>query len=307
MAENDVNYLSTNNTDCTVEKDGVNQRASLVVNALESGNSPVISKSFELAVSQGLIPGHSIIDKYGENPDIDTGTGPEDIWEYGGEYIYDPINTAPIVSIVSDDPLDTQLIDIPTGLDITGNERNQTVTLNGTNRVALPIPLWRFNRASNEAGTGGNLNGTVYFYTGTGNIPAPSEIRGIINNGNNQTLMSLYTIPLGKVGFLYRGEIGGSRSQNAGAVQSAYYSRRVGKVFKIKKRMDTTNQGTSIYQDKRSFPDPIPALTDIKLRVESVSANNTGVFGTFDILLIDEDQFTPEFLIKIKQPSEMPS
>lgn len=258
-------------------------------------------------MSEGRIPGYSFIDKYGENPEIDTGTVPEDVWEYGGLYPFNPINTAPIISIVSDSALDNQEIDIPTGLDIDGKEVQQTATLDGTNRVALDIPLWRFNRGSNEADEGGDLNGTVYIYIGTGNVPAPSEVRGIIDNGNNQTLMAIYTIPLGKVGFLYRGEVGGSRTQNAGAVQAAYYSRRVGKVFKIKKRVDTTNQGNSTYQDRRPFPDPIPALADIKIRIEEVSANNTGAFSTFDILLVDEDKLTPAYLTAIGQPTEMPA
>lgn len=273
---------------------------------LPGGAASFTPMSFEMAVNQGLVPGYSPLDKYGENPDIDTGTVPEDVWEYGGEYNFDLPGTAPIVSIVSDNPADNQEIEIPTGLDINGEEAYQKVQLNGTTRVALDIPLWRFNRGSNDADIGGDLAGTVYVYTGVGNVPAPSEIRGIIDNGNNQTLMAITTIPLGKVGYLYRGEIGGSRSQNSGTVQGAYYSRRVGKVFKIKKRVDTTNQGNSYYQDKRSFPDVIPALTDIKLRVESVSANDTGVFGTLDIMLVDEEELAPEFLASINQPTEMP-
>lgn len=262
---------------------------------------------FELSVNQGRVPGYTPLSKYGENPEIDTATTPEDIWEYGGLYTFDPPGTAPIVSIVSDNPLDTQIIKIPTGLDIDGNEVLQFVQLNGTTRVPLPTSLWRFNRAENEGAIGDSLNGTVYIYTGIANVPLPSEIRGIIFNGNNKTLMAITTIPLGKVGFFYRGEIGCARSVAAGTVQGAYFIARVGKVFKIEKRVDTSNSGDSIYQDKRSFPDIIPALTDIKLRVEGVSANKMGVFGTLDIMLVDETEFTPEYLEKIGQPSEMPT
>ena len=220
-----------------------------------------------LDISMGRIPGYSVIDKFGENPEIDTGSTPEDIWELGGLYIYDANNTAPIVSLISDNALDTQVISI-TGLDI---------------------------------------NGTVYCYIGTGGVPAAADIRALIDNGHNQTLMALYTVPLGKVGFLFRGELGGSRSQNAGALQCAYYSRRVGKVFRIKKRVDITNQGTSIYQDERGFPDPVPALTDIRLTVESVSANNTGAFGTLCIMLVDEAILGNDYLTAIGQPEAMPS
>lgn len=301
MAEGDIDYLSNNNTDCTVEIDGVRQRATLVVDALESGSTPIITESFELAVMKGQVPGHSTVDKFGENPEIDTGTVPEDVWEYGGEYIYDATGTDPIASIVSDSALDTQDIEI-TGQDINRNEVVQTITITGTTRKALDYPLWRVYRMANVANEGNDVNGTIYCYTGTGNVPAPAEIRAIIDDGNNQTLMALYTIPLGKVGFLYRGEFSMSRSRTSGAVQCAYYSRRLGKVFRVKKRVDITNQGTSTYQDRRSFPDVIPSGSDIKLRVEGVSANNSGVSATFDIMLIDEDLFSNEYLQKIEQP-----
>jgi hypothetical protein len=261
----------------------------------------VVSSKFTLAVTMGLVPGHSTQDKFGENPQVDTSTDPEDIWEGGGAYTYDTNGTAPIVSIASSSVSDTEPTMI-TGLDIDGNEVDQTITLQGTTRVALTTPLWRVYRIQNE----GVLDyvGNVFVYTGTGTVPSigDPEVRAIVVNGNNQTLMSLYTIPKGKVGFLYKGELGMSRSQTAGAARCAYYSRRYGKVFKIKKRVDITNNGSSIYQDERSFPDVIPSLTDIKLTVEEVTANGIGVFGTFDILIVDEDRFSLNYLTSIGQP-----
>ena len=114
--------------------------------------------------------------------------------------------------------------------------------------------------------------------------------------------MALYTIPKGFVGFLYRGEIGASRSISSGEARCAYYSRMYGKAFRVKKRVNLTNAGNSIYQDARSAPDIIPALTDIKLTVESVSANNMGIFGTFDIMLVAESKFSDTYLTAIGQP-----
>lgn len=257
-----------------------------------------VGQRFELKVSQRLIPHHSIIDKFGENPEIDTGTFPEDIWEAGGLYNYDADGTAPIVSLVSDNIADTEPITI-TGLDIDGNEVEQTITLTGTTRVALTTPLWRVHIMENVGTT--NLVGTVYCYVGTGGVPLLANTRAIIDNGNNRTLMALYTIPKGKIGFLYRGELGASRSVTAGEARCAYFSRRFGSVFTIKKRVNLSNAGTSIYKDARSFPDIVPALTDIKLSIESVSANGMGVFGTFDILLIDQEIFADWLLAALGQ------
>ena len=129
-----------------------------------------------------------------------------------------------------------------------------------------------------------SVEGIVYCHTQdvpVAGVPDQANIRAIINNGNNQTLMALYTVPKGKVGFLMRGELGVSRSQTSGEAQCAYYSRRAGSQFTVKKRINLSNAGSSIYQDERSFPDIIPQFTDIKLTSESVSSNNTGLFGTF--------------------------
>lgn len=258
-----------------------------------------VGQPFNLQVNQGLIAGHSVVDKFGENPSVDTGTTPEDIWEAGGLYNYDADGTAPIVSLISDNILDTQDILI-TGLDVNGVETEQIITLTGTTRAALTTPLWRVYRMINVSPT--NLTGTAYCYIGTGGVPVLADIRAIIDNGNNQTLMALYTVPKGFVGYLYKGELGQSRGQTAGESRLAYFSRRFGGAFTIKKRVNVTNTGSSIYQDTRTFPDVIPSLTDIKLTVESVSGNNTGIFGTFDILLIDETLFPVSFLQAIGQP-----
>jgi hypothetical protein len=78
-----------------------------------------VSQEFFLNVSMGLFPGYSVVDKFGENPEVDTGTTPEDVWEAGGLYTYDANGTAPIVSLISDNALDTEPIQI-IGLDIDG-------------------------------------------------------------------------------------------------------------------------------------------------------------------------------------------
>lgn len=248
--------------------------------------------SFPLKVSMGLVPGFSTLDKFGENPIITTTTDPEDIWEGGSLYTYS--TTADIQSIAST-AADTQDISI-LGLDENWEEVEQTVTLTGTTRVALPTPLIRVYRMENEGST--NLTGVVRCYTGTGTIPAEGDpsIRAIINNGNNQTLMALYTVPAGKVGFLFRGELGCKFTAGPQATDYAvvdYLSRRPGGVFKIKKRLSLVTTGVPIYQDTRSFPDIVPEMTDIVLRVEEVSAD-MGVWGAFDMLIVDKEYLTDE-------------
>ena len=266
---------------------------------------------FNLAASMRFFPGFDILDKFGENPSVDTGT-PADIWEFGDtvpDYPYDTFGTAPIQYISSSSAADAGMDISIEGLDINGNLVEQIVTANGQNNVSLTTPLWRVYRMENEGDEGQDLAGILYCHTDaspTAGVPLSANVRAIINNGNNQTLMALYTIPKGKVGFLFRGEFGTSRAQTTGAVECAYLSRRLGKIFKIKKRIDISNSGNSIYKDERSFPDLIPDLTDLRLRALATSANGMGIIGTFDILLVDEEFLNPALLAAIGQQSTLP-
>jgi len=267
-------------------------------NIYDFGNS-----EFKLRASMGLIKGVSVVDKFGS---IDsTPITPATIWTFGstvGEYTYD--DNADIISISSDNALDTQPIVIR-GLDNDGNEVSQTITLQGQTRVSLTTPLWRVFRAENDADFGNTINGTGYVYTGTtetAGTPPNANVR-LTMDDRNQTLMSLYTVPLGKVGFLYRGELGATRSVSSGDAQCAYYSRRLNKEFLIKKELDLSVTGTSIYKDNRSFPDIIPALTDIQLKVNESRNSSIGLFGTFDIFLVDEDLIPDLTLQQIGQPT----
>lgn len=258
-----------------------------------------------LAINMGLAPHMTTLDKYGENPEV---SSKEDIWEQGGEYTWSA--TSDISTISSSSVSDVgQLIRIqgicsPSSV---GECYGYALT-NGQNKVLIydnedftgdPITFWRVYRMENESAEGGDLVGTLYCYVDTAivsGVPTDTtKIRATITNGNNQTLMALYTIPPGKVGFLFKGELGTSKSGGVAAgVVCGYYSRRYGKLFKLKKRINLTTSGSSNYLDSRTFPDIIPPLTDIKMTVEEVSAT-AGVFGTFDILLVDLNTL-PKFL-----------
>lgn len=261
------------------------------------------NSEFKLRVAMGLIKGVSVIDKFGTIES--TATTPATIWSFGsvvGQYTYD--DDADIISVSSSNVNDVHNIRID-GLDINGNEVSQVITLQGQTRVPLTTPLWRVFRAESLGNSGVSVQGTVYVYTGTtatAGVPANENVRLTIDS-RNQTLMALYTIPLGKVGFLYRGELGSSRSVSSGDAVCTYYSRRLGKEFSVKKEIDLAITGSSIYKDDRTIPDIIPALTDIKLEVEQTSNASIGVFGTFDIILIDEELIPAEKLAKIGQPT----
>lgn len=261
-----------------------------------------------LAVPFGNISEFSSVDKFGINPTIDPATDPEDMWEFGGVYPYDDDNTAPIQYVSSDDASDTgQEISVD-GLDINGLAVSQTITTNGQSNVTLSTPLWRVYRMENNSDVGGDIVGTLYCHTDatpTAGVPLDANVRAIITGSNNQTLMCVYTIPADKVAFLFRGEFGVELEGNAAALaeyaRCHYESRRFGKVFKIKKSVTLMVGGAATYVDNRVFPDIIPGKTDIKLTIEQVS-DTMGLWGTFDLLLVDQDYFSQEYLQAIGQP-----
>ena len=75
--------------------------------------------NFIIGVSMRMYPGIDIVDKFGENPDVDSGTIPEDIWEGGGSYVYDAGGTNPIKYLSSNNVNDITPIEV-SGLDING-------------------------------------------------------------------------------------------------------------------------------------------------------------------------------------------
>ena len=236
------------------------------------------NKDFYLKVSQGLVPGYSIMSKFGQNDTLNTSTY-EDIWDGGGTYPYPGNGTAPITHIVSTNTGDNQLIEVQ-GLDIHGELTLQSVYLSGTTPVLLPtVPLWRIFRMKNEGTTDlvGNCNATN----------GSTTIYATIQNGNNQTLMALYTIPLGYTGYMLQGTNGIIGTTRGYSISGKLSMRKYGKVFQLKKTFGLSSDGTGFFVMPFPVPGKIPALTDIRTQAIS-SANGGGINTTFEINLIQD-------------------
>ena len=130
----------------------------------------------------------------------------------------------------------------------------------------------------------------VYCYTGTGNVPAVDAVRAVIDNGHNQTLMALYTIPNGKIGYLCQ-----FYSSLAGAKKTAEYQidlfiRPNGQVFQLKNRKALHDDGTTIDSYRYEIPEVIPSKADIAMRVKLLTAAVTAssMSAGFDITLVDD-------------------
>ena len=235
------------------------------------------TKAFGLEVSRGNIPGFSFIHKYGINEDLNTTTF-EDIWDGGGLYNYPADGTAPITHLVSDNAADTEIIQIG-GLDIDGNPVDQDITLTGTTPAALDTPLWRVHRLINISSV--DIAGLVQI-TNAG----ASVVYGQIDNGHNQSLMCLYTIPKGKTGYLLAGGAGLHGLTQTYSLDAHFFIRPFGGVFQLKSTFALHSAGTGVYQETFPIPLQIPEKSD--LRVQAISTKNGGsMSASFDLLLVD--------------------
>ncbi len=201
------------------------------------------------------------------------------------DVLYTWSTTADIDSISSSDADDDVEITIQ-GLDENWDLVTQTATLDGQTRVALGTDLIRCFRMWNSSGT--ELEGDVHVYVNTtlsGGVPVDvTKTRAEISLGAGQTEMALYTIPNGYTGYFYGGYVSLSRQ---GTYTASFTSRirTFGGVPRVASRIACVGQGGSHWKYLYPVPLALPPKTDVWLRVENVSDNNTGASGGFTVVL----------------------
>lgn len=148
-----------------------------------------------LDVGFGTILGHRRVTALGNNPSVDTGTVPEDVWTGGG--IYPWMTAATSLEVFSANANDTGAgtgarTVLVNGLDVNYAEVAQTVTLNGA-AVALPTQLLRINSALIMSAGSGKVNaGDIQVRDAGG-----GTVRAIIPAGYGITRQSQFTVPAG--------------------------------------------------------------------------------------------------------------
>ncbi|PHR55977.1 MAG: hypothetical protein COA43_14770 [Robiginitomaculum sp.] len=243
---------------------------------------------YGLNIQRGLVPGVSVIHKFGRNPDIDTASGFEDLWNGGGFYTGHDATVAEVVTVesssVNDDTGGTGAITIQLiGLGSGFVSQTEIVTLNGTASVDSVNSYLRLDRVLVlTAGTGGVNDGdiTVAQKVTTANVFA------VVPAGGNRTLIACYTIPFGKVGYITSGFASLAKKKDAFCNIQALV-RFPGSVFQIAEWFTIGANGTSYVN--RDFKIPllgIPSGTDIKIAADT-SQNDVGVAGGFEVILVD--------------------
>jgi len=257
-----------------------------------SGNIEQNSKDFLFKVAVGEIAGHSSGTKFGFNDNIDTGTAPADIWGGAGIYTGMPVgNIGETIIVTSSSPNDTAAgtgarTATLYGLDENWLEYQETVTLNGTIGVTT-IGLWqRMNRIVVETAGAGEGNAgilTAKHTTTTTNIFAE------VAAGRNQTTIACFTVPAGKTLYILQSYIAIVRSSgsNDGSAEWCLRVRPDGGVFNAT-RFSVISTAFSKTEIPKGALGPIPAKSDIKFTIDSVSNNGTQASATFEWMLIDD-------------------
>ena len=241
-----------------------------------------------LDIAAGNISGYTNVNKFGSNPDIDSGDAPEDIWDGSGIYDYTIISG--LLNLSSSSTGDTQEY-IVVGLDDNYAAQQASVTASGQTPVTVSGVWSRVYRAYNN-GTTDNA-GDVYLWNqaGAATIGVPNtatDVKAKIQVGLNQTLMALYTVPAGKTGYLiswYAGESTAGIGTPEGTIQLKI--REFGKVFRVKRQMSLIATGNTIYQEKMSVPLQIQEKSDILVTCPFMAGTNVVVDAGFDLILID--------------------
>ena len=263
----------------------------------KSGNLKTTDAENGLAIAMGSVSGTTFVHKFGKAPDFDIADGFVTVWDGADDgdisqmdYVYS--TSAIIDSLSSSSASDTQDIEVQ-GLDSDYNLVVQTVTLNGQTRVPLTTNLIRVFRLVNQNGT--DIVGSVYCYENTpltGGVPNDStKVRAVIEDGNNQTLMAVYTIPAGHTGYLRKLYAGGGNVTGGffGSTPSSseirLFVRPFGKVFQLKYDNVITTFGMSVLQNEYVEPEVITEKSDIELKCNTTS-NASSISGGFDLVLV---------------------
>lgn len=230
------------------------------------------SEPFELQVARGQIYRHNTLFKYGYNPLIINVN--ETIWDAGGIYSY-PASALSMTVTSAGGATDEDVEVTVIGLDTNWEEVTQTATLNSSGTATLGTELRRVYRAyvSGSQAPTGNITiangGTTYAQ---------------ITNGENQTLMAVYTVPAGKTFYLTNGTATHGTDTAGAYMTIRFMTRSFGGVFRTATKIDVTGAELLF---PFAYPLKLTEKTDLEVRAICSKNQNNAVSATFEGVLID--------------------
>jgi hypothetical protein len=226
-----------------------------------------------LQVSRGLIDGHKRLFKFGHNPVIQDVE--ETIWDGGGLYTY-PSSAVAMTVTSGAGATDNDVQVNVGGLDGDYNEVNETVTLAGSGTATTTQTFLRVNRCFIAGSTAPTDDVTV---ANGGTTYAQ------ITNGENQTLMTVWTVPAGYTAYLMALDATAFTEQNNKVATLRYLTRELNGVFRVKNKFDLF---AAAFHQNFITPEPISEKTDIEFRAVATSSNaDLRVAASMDIIYIE--------------------
>ena len=226
----------------------------------------------KIDISRGMVKGTDHIHKFGAVPAMSqsqTGT----IWDVNDTkypwHVFDSDITK--ISYVAADAADSGDSLTIVGLDTNYDPLEETVTVTTTPQLTTNT-FKRVFRAFSSADNTGALTMSKH-----------GIVVARINAGNAQTLMSVYTVPRRKSGFLTKGVCTAQSSADGNVKMHVRYGGtgafRVGHTFEV------AGAG-GFYNYEFTIPQRMPEKTDIDVRV-TTRTNNGRYTAAFDMLLLD--------------------
>lgn len=230
------------------------------------------NENFNLHVQRGFIEGHFAVQKFGFCTSV--GAAETAIWNGGGGYTY-PVSAGPVTMVATSGTNTTSNILIQ-GLDENYNLQQETLTLNATTTVTSAESYIRIFRTqtTNDVNVGEKIN----FYL-DGNINAVQD------PDENQTLMSLYTVPAGYEAYLNQINISSGTVSNNQFLRVRVKERNFDGVLQTKAKYTLSS---SFIEEIYPYPIVLDEKSDIQITAES-SNNSNEVAAIFSILLVKKD------------------
>ena len=220
--------------------------------------------------------------KFGKSGEL--GTSRETVWSLGGMETYVSTNTIDTISSTS--TLDDQEIYLEchtvtgTGEDQQFGFMTQVVSLNGQNKVTLPIPVARISRVFNN--NGHELSGAVYVYEDTtivNGVPSDlTKVHAHIPLGFQQSFKAATTFS-NEDYYILTGGFGSVTYKQAGAVNFYLEVREAGKIFREGAALSANSAGGAWQIDL----DPaviVPKNADIRVTCQT-DTQGSEVYASF--------------------------
>ena len=255
---------------------------------------------FELAVARGLVPGHSVMHKFGKvNPStVDT---LYDMWTgvSAANPLYTFCTTASKMKVSSSSVNDVAAgtgsccVNI-SGLDANYKEINEDINITGQTPVETVNAFIRVFRVySTDAGVLEANDGTIYVYeTSEASVIAgvpqtETLIRARIEALAGQSEMAIFTVPAGKTAYL--NEVVISVSNKAARYTDVNMSMKIYGNGGFRRIYSVAFEAAGTTNIHPTIPGVFNEKTDIKLQATTTATATSSIYGRFHLTLVDNE------------------